>query len=387
MKQKVFAILLALVLVLTMAVPASADFGGAGNMISPAVLELIPRDGVANRSWASPARFTWSYAPLFFKPDERETSSAEGPAPTDPETDTASEHLKLQGPTACRLYWNSGWSPDRVAVTSWNTEVFSHPESPEAYVLGTEDLQGEEMEITLEPGRVYQFHAVWELDYADDETGEADYYVVTEQMTEEEIAAAEARRSAPFSEADLQLLTLKINGVDCVVGTTTPQELKNRGLSVWQEMDGEFAVTAGEDPYGFIYVGTADGTMDSPIISINAFWGYGIPLEYCGVVWHDGEDDPYDDWDEDPDPDEDDTDEDDTDDTEPDESYDEDDFDDMFTAVAALTDYPFYVEESVEGIYSTVVTLSNGRELSVSHHDSPPSLYLPQEESVGSGER
>ena len=117
MKQKVFAILLALVLVLTMAVPASADFGGAGNMISPAVLELIPRDGVANRSWASPARFTWSYAPLFFKPDERETSSAEGPAPTDPETDTASEHLKLQGPTACRLYWNSGWSPESAGAT------------------------------------------------------------------------------------------------------------------------------------------------------------------------------------------------------------------------------------------------------------------------------
>ena len=57
--------------------------------------------------------------------------------------------------------------------------------------MGTADLQANGP-FELEPDRVYQFHAVWELDAADDEVGEADYYVVTEHMTEAEISAAES---------------------------------------------------------------------------------------------------------------------------------------------------------------------------------------------------
>ena len=84
MMKKVTAILLGLVLFFV-SLPACADFGGAGNMISPAVLVLIPQSRQTNRFWAAPSRYTWSYAPLYFKPEERRTSEASGPEATDPE--------------------------------------------------------------------------------------------------------------------------------------------------------------------------------------------------------------------------------------------------------------------------------------------------------------
>lgn len=362
MMKKATAILLGLVL-LFVSLPACADFGGGGNMISPAVLTLVPQSRLTNRFWAVPSRYTWSYAPLYFKPEERRNSEAAGPAATDPEVNTAAAHLKLPGTSSYALSWTSGWSPDKLAVSSWKTEVYSHPEQADEYTLGTADLPADG-QIELEPDRVYQFHAVWELDYADDEVGEADYYVVTEQMTEAEAAAAEARVNAPFSEKDLMLLTLKIEGVDCVLGTTTPRDLSRAGLRVDLEYDDTVSITVSEDPYGYIYARTVDGTIDSPIYDINAYWGYEILIEYCGVILSEPslgtEDDSDEDWDED----------DWDDDNEP------DDEDGLWAVIAGLTDHPVFVEESVEGIASTVITLSNGQELDVSEHSSPVSLTL-----------
>ncbi len=364
MMKKAVAVLLGLV-ILFASLPACADFGSAGNMVSPAVLALIPQSRLTNRFWAVPGRYTWSYAPLYFRPEERRNSEVSGPAATDPEVNASAAHLKLPGVSAYSLTWESGWKPDKLTVSSWKTSVYTHPEQANGYALGTADLPVDG-QIDLEPDRVYQFHAVWELDTADDEVGEADYYVVTEQMTEAEVSAAQARVSAPFSDTDLMLLTLKIENADCVIGATTPQDLADAGLYVDLEHDGTWAITVTDDQYGYIYADTVDGTMDSPIYSINAYWGYEILIEYCSVILSEPtigtEDDPDEDWDDD---------------------WDEDDEPDdgnglwgIWAVLAEMTDNPFYVEESVEGIASTVVTLSNGQELYISEHSSPVSLTL-----------
>ncbi len=363
MMKKITAVLMGLIL-LFVSLPACADYGSAGLMISPAVLVLAPQSRLTNRFWAFPSRYTWSYPASYIRPEERNISEVSGPAATDPEVNTSSAHLKLPGASVYRLSWESGDRPEKVTVRSWKTEVFSHPEQADEYIPGPEDLQPKGA-LELEPDRVYQFHAVWEQSYDTDESGEADYYVITEQMTEAEASAAEARLSAPFSEKDLMLLTLKIEGVDCVVGTTTPKDLVNAGFSIFQESDGTLTITTTDDPYGYIYTQTVDGTMDSPIYSINAYWGYEVLIEYCGLILSEPtigtEDDADDNWDED------DWDEDD---------WDEDGYVGLWQGLAGLTDVPFYVEETDEGISSTVITLSNGRELYVSEHSSPVSLTL-----------
>lgn len=366
MMKKATAVLLGLILFFV-SLPACADYGSAGIMISPAVLALVPQSRLTNRFWALPSCYTWSYSASFTRPQERKITEVSGSAATDPKVNTSLAHLKLPGASVYRLSWESGDRPEKVTVCSWKAEVFSHPKQADEYFSGPMNLQADGT-LELEPDRVYQFHAVWELSYETDESGEADYYVITEQMTEAEASAAEVRVSAPFSEKDLMLLTLKIEGVDCVVGATTPKDLVNAGLSVFQEFDGTVTITTTDDPYGYIYTQTVDGTMDSPIYSINAYWGYEILIEYCGMILSEPtigtEDDADDDWDED------DWDEDD------DDLADANGYWGIWQVLAGLTDIPFYVEETEEGISSTVITLSNGRELYVSEHSSPVSLTL-----------
>ena len=260
MMKTATAFLLGLVL-LFVSLSACADFGSSGNMISPAVLALVPQSRLTNRFWAVPSRYTWSYAPVSFEPEERRNSEVAGPAATDPEVNTYTAHMKLPEASVYILSWESGNKPDKMTVSSWKPEVYSHPEQADKYALGTADLQVDEL-LELEPDRVYQFRAVWELDYEADESGEADYYVITEHMTEAEVFAAEARVNAPFSENDLMLITLKINGVDCVLGTTTPLDLADEGLYIDQEYDGSVTITVTEDPYGYIYAKIMDGTTD-----------------------------------------------------------------------------------------------------------------------------
>ena len=372
MKKNLIAVLLSLMLLISAVLPASADFGSAGNMVSPAVMEMVPQDSLTDRFWCAAGRYTWSYAPLFFKPEERNTSERGGPAAADPEANTLAVHVKLPRASAFTIAWINGWAPDRISVTAWKPDALDHPDSTEEFLPGT--AESSEWQISLDPDRLYQFHAVWEQNYPDDESGEADYYIVTEQMTAEETAAAEARVGAPFSDTDLQFLTLKIENVDCVLGTTTPRDLKNAGIYCSREYDGTFTLFTSEDPYGYIYAFTMDGTMDSPVISINAFWAYDIHVEYCGVPGYT--------WDEDPE----DESEEDEDDEEEDEIEDEPDDENalwgIWAVLAGMTDKPFFVEESPEGISSVIITLSNGRELSVSEHSSPVSLYLLPEKGT-----
>lgn len=373
MKRRMSAGIMILIILLSVTVQGTADFGSAGYMISPAVLELIPQNTLTDRFWAESSRYTWSYAPLFFRPEDRETAGKQGPDAADPEVNRSAEHLKLPYTSPFEVHWDSGWEPNKVFVSIWKAEVFEHPDQADEYLIGTTELQ--EGKIRLEPDCVYQFHAVWEQDYADDEIGEADYYVVTEQMTEVEISAAEARGSSPFSESDLRFLTLTIEGVDLVLGTTTPQDLCDAGFYCDIEPDGIVNIITQEDPYGYIYAYTADDLMDSPILSVNAFWAYEVRIEYCGVVWNDEKENPDVGWEDD---------------------WDEDDIDvpdagsglwGIWSALESMTGKPFYVEESVEGISSSVITLSNGREVSVSEHDSPVSLCLLPEKGSQSKAR
>ena len=247
-------------------------------------------------------------------------TNVSGPAATDPEVSTYAAHLKLPGASFCKLSRESGKKPDKITVSYRKPEDYSHPE-------------------------------------------QADCYVITEQMTEAEVSAAEARVSAPFSEKDLMLLTLKIKGVDCVLGTSTPQDLADAGLYVTREYDGTVTITATDDPYGCIYAKTVGGTMDSPIYDINAYWGNEIPIEYCGVILSEPTVGTEDDSDNDRNDDN-------------SEPSDENNLRGIWQVLAELTDNPFDVEESEEGIASTVITLSNGQELYISEHSSPVSLTL-----------
>ena len=104
----------------------------------------------------------------------------------------------------------------------------------------------------------------------------------------------------------------------------------NAGLSVFQEFGGTVTITTTDDPYGYIYTQTVDGTMDSPIYSINAYWGYEILIEYCGMILSEPtigtEDDADDDWDEDDD-----------------DLADANGYWGIWQVLAGLTDIPFYV--------------------------------------------
>ena len=224
--------------------------------------------------------------------------------------------------------------------------------------------------ITLEPGRVYLFRAVWEKDAPDEEYGTADYYVVTEQMSEQESAAARARVNAPFSEEDLRFLTLRIGNAECILGASTPRDLMDQGLLCDIE-DDVIVIRLEGCENGEIYVYAENLSPDEPIRSLNAFWAYEMPLDYCGFngIIEDPDTDPDNTW-------------------LPEEyrwtaeelreSEKDDDFENcgLWDGMISWMGSRFHMEESTEGIYSVVVTLSNGCELSISSHDSPVSLAL-----------
>ena len=321
-----------------------------------------------SRFWVASGNYTWSDAPLYFKPEERVESEACGAAPTDPETNASSEHLKLPEASVFTLEWDNGWQADSVSVRAWNSAVFEHPDRADDYLLEEADLP--DSRITLEPGRVYLFRAVWEKDAPDEEYGTADYYVVTEQMSEQESAAARARVNAPFSEEDLRFLTLRIGNAECILGASTPRDLMDQGLLCDIEDDVIVIRLEGYEN-GEIYVYAENLSPDESIRSLNAFWAYEMPLDYCGFngIIEDPDTDPDNTW-------------------LPEEyrwtaeelreAEEDDDFENcgLWDGMISWMSSRFHMEKSTEGIYSVVVTLSNGCELSISSHDSPVSLAL-----------
>ena len=183
-----------------------------------------------------------------------------------------------------------------------------------------------------------------------------------------EPADSEAETQFPDEET---LLTLKIGSAECVLGVTTPQDLIDRGLYYYVEYDGTYTFRTDPDQDGEVYVYSEGNAPDQPITGVNAFWAYEMPLEYCGFdgVISDTETDPdnlflpeEERW------------------TEEDlrEAAEDDSLENfgLWSGMIYWMYSLFDMEESEEGIYSTVVTLSDGRKLSISSHDSPVSLAL-----------
>ena len=173
-----------------------ADFGHAGVMVSPCILTLIPESRLVQRATMRSGNYTFSCAPLFFKPDEREQHEAHGPGLTDPETESVSVHLKLPGASYYEMEWWSGWDPDEITIRSWDRSIYENPDRKDDYFLGSD--VAEYNRIILEPDRVYQITAEWIQSRPDDEFGLAEYYLITEQMTETEIESEKTREAAPF---------------------------------------------------------------------------------------------------------------------------------------------------------------------------------------------
>ncbi len=370
MRKRIQAILLAAALLLPLA--ARGEFGTGGQMISPADLALVPEDRIVSRVRAACGNYSWSYAPKpYSEPDERIETSACGAAPTDPEMAAAAEILKLPGTLGFEMEWRNGWRPDTLTVSVWNTAVFDHPDRPDSEFLGT--FTPEESRIELEPDRVYCFRGVWELEKSGNEYGEAEYYVVTGRMTEQETAEARARADAPFSEEDLRFLTVKIDGIECVLGTTTLRDLirENKGLRWDQDDFGLIIMNSEAYADGEVYLYTENGSLDEPVTGMNAYWAYEIPVEYYGFdgkigdvstdpdnLWREGEyrltEEELLEW------------------------ADDDDFENsgLWDGMVAWMQKELHAASNSEGIWSATVTLSNGHELTVSTHESPVGLLL-----------
>ena len=84
-----------------------------------------------------------------------------------------------------------------------------------------------------------------------------------------------------LTEEELRLITVTIEGVDYVVGKSTPRDLIRNGWTCFPEIMGVFTF---EDPEmnNYIEVWTAGFTLDEPIISISCQFAPGLDIEYCG---------------------------------------------------------------------------------------------------------
>ena len=106
-----------------------------------------------------------------------------------------------------------------------------------------------------------------------------------------------------LTEEEIRLMTVRIEGVDYVVGQSTPRDLIDHGWACFPELSGVFIF---EDPEcnNSIEVRTRGESLDEPIISISCQFAYEADIEYCGydgILDPDNPDDP--DWgyfDEDP---------------------------------------------------------------------------------------
>jgi len=84
-----------------------------------------------------------------------------------------------------------------------------------------------------------------------------------------------------LTEAERQLLRLKINGKDYELGKSTPRDLIRDGWHCYIEFDGSYAFTDNEG-IGTFYIKTCGGSVDEPVTTIDCQFAYGISFEYCG---------------------------------------------------------------------------------------------------------
>ncbi len=353
MKKRAAGICLSLILLVLLGCTAHADFGHAGVMVSPCFLELVPQSSLIRRCTLYSGNYTFSCAPLYFKPEEREVQNACGPGLTDPETESASVHLKLPDVSIFEMEWKNGWKPDKITVSAWDPALYENPERKDDLFL--ESFTVENNRVVLEPDRVYQITGEWIQTSPSAEFGQAEYYLITEQMTGDEIAEAREREAGAYTEEDLRYMTLKLNGVDYTLGMSTPQDLIDNGWHLADVRD--VLIFQDEEAFSDVYVTTENNDLREPMLSISAMWAYEATVEYCGFSWNTEDDDDLydDDWEDEDIPDGDEE-----------LSYD----------MVSWMEENFPMDTSADGIYTVIIPLSNGREVEVVNHDSPVSLRL-----------
>ena len=96
-----------------------------------------------------------------------------------------------------------------------------------------------------------------------------------------------------LTEEELRLLTVRIEGVDYVVGRSTPRDLIRHGWNCFPEWTGAFTFQDPEEE-NTIEVYTAGGSLDEPIIGISCQYACEIDTEYCGYDGIIDENDPED---------------------------------------------------------------------------------------------
>ncbi|MBR2661552.1 MAG: hypothetical protein IKE15_09145 [Clostridia bacterium] len=97
-----------------------------------------------------------------------------------------------------------------------------------------------------------------------------------------------------LTEEELRMMTVRIEGVDYIVGKSTPRDLVRNGWNCFPELSGAFTF---QDPEwnSMIEVTTFGGTLDEPIIYISCQFAYEADIEYCGydgIIDPDNPDDP-----------------------------------------------------------------------------------------------
>ena len=193
-----------------------------------------------------------------------------------------------------------------------------------------------------------------------------------------------------LTEAEKQLLHLKINGTDYEIGKSTPRDLIRNGWLCTIEYEGTFAFTdeEGKEPF---YIRTEGGSVDEPIRSINCQYADEFSFEYCGfdgVVDPDNPEDMDTIWNqkllenwkaEHPelysDPDED-----------GDEPGGEEEGDGLFWGPMELWMKTLgKADEDPDNSLDIIVTMSDGHTLRIYTIDSPPSLKLGDKEPIRLG--
>ncbi len=85
-----------------------------------------------------------------------------------------------------------------------------------------------------------------------------------------------------LTEAEKQLLHLKIGGMDYEIGKSTPRDLIRDGWYCYiEEYDGSYAFTD-DKGVGTFYIRTRGGSVDEPIKTIQCQFAYEISFDYCG---------------------------------------------------------------------------------------------------------
>lgn len=141
---------------------------------------LLSCDGVTE----TPASADYSWTDASGEGSEPTSVEARGLQPTDPAVPGMLDPVLLEEDRTYDVIW-VGDPADELSVSSWNSEVFSDPENTAAYQGNTEIIPaGTKGQITLRPGRIYDFQAKW----TDESEGHGvvHYYLVTEKLIMED---------------------------------------------------------------------------------------------------------------------------------------------------------------------------------------------------------